>query len=1318
MGGKSKSVTVGYKHYLGEHMVLCHGPIDYIERIQVDERTAWGGQNTGGSIVVNAAELFGGESREGGVSGTVDIAMGGPAQTQNSYLVSVLGSDVPAYRGVVSAILRKCYLGNNPYLKKWNFRGSRIHVRQNGVDQWYDDAAEIVGIAPGEPTASYSINLDAVTNGATSPSGGLSVGVAITGLNATDVLVIRPNLAGPHVAFSPWGDPSPVSGSSGAVYNFKVIRNGDTGNTREWSAGATFDGYAAARTGFMARYPNGVRTRGASSYEFYIEDSPVGDNSGGISLTVDVYPGASIDMNPAHIIRECLTDPDWGMGYQDSDIDDESFEAAADTLFDEGLGMSLLWDKQIQIDAFVQEIVRHIDAALYVDRTTGKFVLKLIRADYDVGTLISLDESNVAKVTNPSKAAFGELINSVTVNYWDAATGKDASLTVQDTALVQTQGQVIGTTMQYPGFTYAVPAGMAAQRDLRALSNPFLTCTIYTDSTAKDLNIGDVFKFSWGRWKITDMVMRVISIAFADGKSRQVRITCTQDVYSTPATAVVVPNPGTGWVDPSGAPAPFEDSIAFEAPYLELVQTLGEADTNSTLAGKSDIGYVMGAAPRPASAINGRLWTDSGAGYADVSGLDFCPYAVLDADIGKTDTVLDIADDQDLDQVELGTWCQIGEELMRVDAIDTGAGTITVGRGVLDTVPDFHTTGDGIFFWDQFSGYDPTEYVEGEEVDAKLQPVSGAGVVALTAITPQTVAIMGRPNRPYPPGDFKVNGLSYDEGPYSGELTISWVHRDRLQQTSGTLADHFDGGIGPEAGTTYRLRGYIDDVLSHTEDDIAGTNTTWEPGLTGFPVRVEVHSKRDGVYSYQAPWHEFEYGDAPATDPYWDYVAFLMYGEGADGSSTFTDRSRFARTATAVGGAVVDTDITVGSNPSILLGADGRHVRRDHGYELNINSDGPDFCMEAYVYCTDITQNNQIFGRRRNSDNFILGITNDALTFSTFNGTTGTSRLNVAAGMSNNTVHHVAVIRVGTTYYGFVDGVLKGSNTSATSMGINSTSLYVGESESDQSARYWRGNVNWCRLTIGHKRYDEAGFTPPALPLATGYPTPAATPADPTFSNVKLLCGFNGTDGATAFTDESSAARTATFVGNAQLDTAQSKFGTASLLLDGTGDYVTFPDASDLKIPTAAGALWTLEAWVRATGSWKTIQTIASKRNGSGQGEFSLDISAGAPRFFALNSGTSCVSITSPDALSLDEWHHIAISATSGFYRLFANGKLVAFGARDATPTTNTTALHIGRDPSTTARDWAGWIDEVRYTRGQAIYTESFTPPGTAFPRS
>ena len=234
-----------------------------------------------------------------------------------------------------------------------------------------------------------------------------------------------------------------------------------------------------------------------------------------------------------------------------------------------------------------------------------------------------------------------------------------------------------------------------------------------------------------------------------------------------------------------------------------------------------------------------------------------------------------------------------------------------------------------------------------------------------------------------------------------------------------------------------------------------------------------------------------------ATDDYWDNVAFLMYGEGADGATTFYDRSKYARAVTRFGAAQMDTDIPVKTSPSMLFGADANYLTRAYGPELNIGVGSPDFCMEAYVYCTDVSQHNQIFGRRRNSDNYIMSILGNTIDFRTFSGTTATVKLSVAAGMSNNTVHHVCVIRVGTTYYGFVDGVLKGSNTSSAGQGIDTTGMVIANSETDQPARYWYGNLNWLRITMGVPRYALTGFTPPSTPLVLFAPRLGSLPLRP-----------------------------------------------------------------------------------------------------------------------------------------------------------------------------------------------------------------------------
>jgi len=138
--GKNQKFHVGYKYYLGVQKLLCHGPIDAIRGIFVEDKQLDATVREPGQHSVNKQELFG--EQQGGISGVFDVVEGSLTQTQNTYLDGVINDPLPAYRGVGSLVLNQMYLGNNPYLKPWSVRVSRIMKRiVNGVttDQWYKD---------------------------------------------------------------------------------------------------------------------------------------------------------------------------------------------------------------------------------------------------------------------------------------------------------------------------------------------------------------------------------------------------------------------------------------------------------------------------------------------------------------------------------------------------------------------------------------------------------------------------------------------------------------------------------------------------------------------------------------------------------------------------------------------------------------------------------------------------------------------------------------------------------------------------------------------------------------------------------------------------------------------------------------------------------------------------------------------------------------------------------------------------------------------------------------------------------------------------
>lgn len=221
-----------------------------------------------------------------------------------------------------------------------------------------------------------------------------------------------------------------------------------------------------------------------------------------------------------------------------------------------------------------------------------------------------------------------------------------------------------------------------------------------------------------------------------------------------------------------------------------------------------------------------------------------------------------------------------------------------------------------------------------------------------------------------------------------------------------------------------------------------------------------------------------------------------------------------------------------------------------------------------------------------------------------------------------------------------------------------------------------------------------------------------AETGDPYWDFVVSLLHFEGADGATAVTDDVTR-RVWTFNGNAQLDTAQFKFGTSSLLLDGTGDYITTPNNAELQVRALN---FTIECWVRLNAlPGANSMTIANKRDGGGAEEFSLYINTTAVPGITLFDGSSIGAAESPDALVTGQWYHIAGVRTGGFLYLFVDGVRKATTAISAAAATNTGVLHIGRDGFNTARDLNGWVDEFRFTLGIGRYIHDFNVPTSIF---
>lgn len=201
-------------------------------------------------------------------------------------------------------------------------------------------------------------------------------------------------------------------------------------------------------------------------------------------------------------------------------------------------------------------------------------------------------------------------------------------------------------------------------------------------------------------------------------------------------------------------------------------------------------------------------------------------------------------------------------------------------------------------------------------------------------------------------------------------------------------------------------------------------------------------------------------------------------------------------------------------------------------------------------------------------------------------------------------------------------------------------------------------------------------------------------------SQTVLMLHANGTDASTTFTDSSASAHTVTAVGNAQIDTAQSVFGGASGLFDGSGDYLSVTDSTDFDL--GAGDL-TVDFRVRFTSQPDTA--LIDINNGRSNGLMILH----APSAGGLRAKIADSDFDFAWSPSNGVWYHIALIRTGTTLRAFINGTQIGTDKTNSTDISGTTGVEVGAEQDGT-QPLNGWIDELRISKGIARWTENFTP--------
>lgn len=216
-------------------------------------------------------------------------------------------------------------------------------------------------------------------------------------------------------------------------------------------------------------------------------------------------------------------------------------------------------------------------------------------------------------------------------------------------------------------------------------------------------------------------------------------------------------------------------------------------------------------------------------------------------------------------------------------------------------------------------------------------------------------------------------------------------------------------------------------------------------------------------------------------------------------------------------------------------------------------------------------------------------------------------------------------------------------------------------------------------------------------------------------SYTKLMLHMNGTNGSTTFTDDELTPKTFTRYGSAQISTAQSKFGGASGLFNGSTDYIDTPDSSDFDVGNGD---FTIDCWIKklTNGSRQCVFAQCDNTFTANTLSFSLELYTDDKVLVNICSGSTYYALFSSSAITDTNWHHIAMVRSGNSLMVFIDG--VQSGTLSVTGVTANNSpnkIAIGRPGEYNGEYFNGYIDEFRFSKGVARWTTNFTPPTTEY---
>lgn len=433
----------------------------------------------------------------------------------------------------------------------------------------------------------------------------------------------------------------------------------------------------------------------------------------------------------------------------------------------------------------------------------------------------------------------GNNLDATIINY------KESVVDVDDIANKELQGKIVEETFQLPMVQVLEQATLIADRLLQSkaytLANISLVCT----RKAARLQRGDLFKFSYSPYGITDMVCRVLNVDEENLESENILLTVIEDINYLSRNIDITNENVLGSEGNTTLPVfqflePLTQVTVIESPFAVAGNEVAILPLASRVTGL-EVGYQV------------YLSIDSGVSYSLIDTVpSYAPSGTLVSEYSNNTNTLDDkygfeidSDDLDISSINSVTrgllftddnMALLGEELISFqtitphDTIDNRYIITGVFRGRLDTEIETHAASTNFYFLSSSNSknIEHPKINPGGVLKFKLVPfsefvgnISDAEVIDIT--------IDGRAKKPYRPLNLKANSTLVNPF-YTSDIVLDWSPRQRTQGAGIGLANSTTD-TSPVHEGLFQVDVYVSDILVRSTDEIDAITWTYTSAM-------------------------------------------------------------------------------------------------------------------------------------------------------------------------------------------------------------------------------------------------------------------------------------------------------------------------------------------------------------------------------------------------------------------------------------------------------------------------------------------------------